>query len=98
MFQFLCIRPRVSKRLRPTRCQIWPWAITTADNTCMNRPDTKSLDHVSRLRFLIADDHPIFAEAIGLLLGKEFEVIGIVNDGRALMVEAERLSPDVIIV
>jgi len=64
----------------------------------MNRPDTKSLDHVSRLRFLIADDHPIFAEAIGLLLGKEFEVIGIVNDGRALMVEAERLSPDVIIV
>jgi DNA-binding NarL/FixJ family response regulator len=65
----------------------------------MNQPgnDTKSLNHGSRLRFLIADDHPIFAEAIHLLLEKEFEVVGIVNDGRALVGEAARLLPDVII-
>ena len=52
----------------------------------------------SRPRLLIADDHTIFAESLRLLLEKTFAVVGIVADGRALMSEATRLKPDVVVV
>ncbi len=47
---------------------------------------------------LIADDHAIFLEALRSLLEKTYVVIGTVADGRALVTEAIRLKPDVIIV
>lgn len=49
-------------------------------------------------QILIADDHPVVAEALCVLLQKRYDVIGIVNDGRALLLEAARLKPDVIVV
>ncbi len=52
----------------------------------------------SRPRFLIADDHTIFAEALRTLLEEEYSVSGVVADGRAMVAEAGRLKPDVIIV
>jgi DNA-binding NarL/FixJ family response regulator len=52
----------------------------------------------SRPHFLIADDHAIFAEALRLLLEKTYVVDGIVADGRALVSEATRLKPDVVVV
>ena len=52
----------------------------------------------SRPRFLIADDHAIFAEALRGLLEKTYSVVGIVADGRAMVAEAARLKPDVIVV
>ncbi len=52
----------------------------------------------SRPRFLIADDHAIFAEALCALLEEKYSVLGIVTDGRAMVAEAARLKPDVIIV
>ena len=48
-------------------------------------------------RFLIADDHAMFAEALRGYLKKTFRVIGVVSDGRALVAEALRLRPDVIV-
>jgi DNA-binding NarL/FixJ family response regulator len=51
-----------------------------------------------RPRLLIADDHAILAEALRLLLEKSYVVAGIVADGRALVTEAIRLKPDVIVV
>jgi DNA-binding NarL/FixJ family response regulator len=51
-----------------------------------------------RPQILIADDHLVFAEALRLLLEKNYEVVGIVADGRSLMAEAARLRPDVITV
>jgi DNA-binding NarL/FixJ family response regulator len=50
-----------------------------------------------RPRVLIADDHSIMAEGLRSLLEERCEVIGIVKDGRQLLVEAPRLNPDVII-
>ena len=47
---------------------------------------------------LIADDHAIFAEALRVYLEKTHTVVGVVMDGRALITEAIRLSPDVIVV
>jgi DNA-binding NarL/FixJ family response regulator len=51
----------------------------------------------SRPRILIADDHAIFAEALRVYLEKTFAVVGVAADGRAMLQEAIRLSPDVIV-
>jgi DNA-binding NarL/FixJ family response regulator len=50
-----------------------------------------------RVRVLLADDHVLIAEACKTLLEPEFEVIGTVADGRALLRASAELKPDVII-
>lgn len=50
-----------------------------------------------RPRVLIADDHSIVADGLRLLLEKSCDVIGMVQDGRQLLIEAPRLKPDVIV-
>ena len=50
-----------------------------------------------RTRVLIADDHSIVAEGLRSLLEKSCEVVGLVQDGRQLLVEAHKLKPDVIV-
>jgi DNA-binding NarL/FixJ family response regulator len=52
---------------------------------------------MSRSRVLIADDHRILAEGLRGLLEPEFEVVGVVADGRELVVAARKHRPDVII-
>jgi DNA-binding NarL/FixJ family response regulator len=52
---------------------------------------------MNRTRILIADDHTLVAEACRRLLEPEFEVVGIVADGRALLQSAAELRPEVII-
>jgi DNA-binding NarL/FixJ family response regulator len=51
----------------------------------------------SRLRVLIADDHSVVAEGLRSLLEKRYHVVGIVGDGRELLVKAPELKPDVIV-
>jgi DNA-binding NarL/FixJ family response regulator len=48
-------------------------------------------------RILIADDHRLLAEACKSLLEPEFQVVGIVTDGRSLLKAAAAMRPDVII-
>ncbi len=48
-------------------------------------------------RLLMADDHTLVLEGIGKLLEKEFDLVGIVEDGHGLLRAAERLRPDVIL-
>jgi DNA-binding NarL/FixJ family response regulator len=50
-----------------------------------------------RLRILLADDHTIVVEALRTLLEKTYDVIGTVPDGRALLREAPKLKPDLIV-
>jgi DNA-binding NarL/FixJ family response regulator len=52
---------------------------------------------MSRHRILIADDHQILAEGLRGLLEPEFEVMGVVADGRELLSAAKKLRPDVIV-
>lgn len=52
---------------------------------------------MKRPRILLADDHRLIAEGLRSLLEPEFELIGIVEDGRALIESVEKLNPDVII-
>ena len=49
-------------------------------------------------RVLIADDHKIFAEGLKRLLKEDFDIVGVVADGRQLVAAAEKLRPDVIVV
>jgi DNA-binding NarL/FixJ family response regulator len=51
-----------------------------------------------RAKVLIGDDHALVAEAIRSLLAAEFDVIGIVGDGRALVQASEALKPDVVLI
>ena len=51
----------------------------------------------SRLRVVLADDHPMMLEGLRKLLKPDFEVVGAVSDGRALLEAAERLQPDLVI-
>jgi DNA-binding NarL/FixJ family response regulator len=48
-------------------------------------------------RVLLADDHRIVAEGLKNLLAADFDVIGMIEDGRALIDAANRLNPDVIV-
>ena len=52
---------------------------------------------MKRMRVLLADDHKIVAEGLRSLLEPEFEFVGIVEDGRALIKAAEKILPDVIV-
>jgi DNA-binding NarL/FixJ family response regulator len=55
------------------------------------------MEHRHRARLLIADDHTLLAEACKSLLEPEFDVVGIVDNGRALLRMACQLRPDVVI-
>jgi len=52
---------------------------------------------MKRPRVLLADDHKIVLEGLRSLLEPEFEIVGAVEDGRALVAEAKRLGPDVVV-
>jgi DNA-binding NarL/FixJ family response regulator len=46
---------------------------------------------------LIADDHLLVAEALTSLLKEEFDLVGVVEDGHAMVEAAGTLRPDVIV-
>ena len=52
---------------------------------------------MSRPRILLADDHRMVAEGLKALLSSEFDLVGMVEDGRALLREAAALRPDVVV-
>ena len=53
--------------------------------------------NTGRPRLLLADDHAIVVEGLRRLLQPEFDFVGAVGDGWALLEAAERLKPDVIV-
>jgi DNA-binding NarL/FixJ family response regulator len=52
---------------------------------------------MNKARVLLADDHKIVAEGLRSLLEPEFDLVGIVEDGRELIAKAQKLHPDVIV-
>jgi DNA-binding NarL/FixJ family response regulator len=48
-------------------------------------------------RILLADDHTLLLDAFKALLESEFDVVGAVTDGRALLAECARFNPDVVV-
>jgi DNA-binding NarL/FixJ family response regulator len=52
---------------------------------------------MTRARVLAADDHTLLVDGIRLMLEPEFELVGSVEDGHTLLIEAARLAPDVVL-
>ena len=52
---------------------------------------------MDRVRILLADDHPHFSDMVESILGPDFEVVGRVENGRALLSAAAKLNPDLIL-
>jgi DNA-binding NarL/FixJ family response regulator len=53
---------------------------------------------MNRPRILLADDHTMIAEALQTLLQSDFDVVGTVSDGRALLKAVDELEPDLVVV
>jgi len=53
---------------------------------------------MTRPRILLADDHTLMAEALQHLLQNDFDVVGTVADGRALLKAAAEHKPDLVVV
>lgn len=53
---------------------------------------------MNKPRVLLADDHALVLEGFKKLLEDRYQVVGLVEDGRALLDTAVQLSPDVILV
>ena len=52
---------------------------------------------MSPARVLLAEDHPTMADRLAELLCQEFDVVGVVSDGVALVQAARTLDPDVVV-
>ncbi len=52
---------------------------------------------MTKARILLADDHTLVVEGFRKILEPEFDLVGTVEDGRALLEAAQKLQPDVIL-
>lgn len=52
---------------------------------------------MARARILIADDQPLFVEGLRSVLGELFDVVGLAYDGREVVDQARRLSPEAVL-
>lgn len=52
---------------------------------------------MKRASVLLADDHKIVTEGLRSLLESEFELVGVVEDGRAMVAVTKELNPDVLV-
>ena len=53
---------------------------------------------MKKYRLLIADDHTLVLEGLKRILEADFELVGMVENGRDLLRLAEELKPDVVLV
>lgn len=52
---------------------------------------------MNRLRVLVADDHSAMRDQLVRMLSREFDVVAAVSDGEAVVVEASRVTPDLLV-
>ena len=52
---------------------------------------------MQRPRVLLADDHVMVAQGLGRLLEGEVEIVATANDGAALVEQAQKHRPDIIV-
>jgi len=60
-------------------------------------PDNSEMK-INRTTVLLADDHKMFAQGLRALLEDEFDLVGSVENGQALVDAAAKSNPDVIVV
>jgi DNA-binding NarL/FixJ family response regulator len=53
---------------------------------------------MTKIRVLLADDHPAMVEKVRSVLGEEFEIVGAVADGNQAVDAVLVLDPDVLVI
>lgn len=64
---------------------------------CRIRAGRGNVAGMSRPRLLLADDHALLLGAFEKLLASEYDIVGQVSDGRALLAAVETARPDVVV-
>src|SRR5215212_9223389 len=64
----------------------------------VSEQQSRTRRRMTRPKILLADDHLLLAQALQHLLQAEFDVVGTVADGRALLKAAGELFPNVVVV
>lgn len=85
-----------TRKLKLSRVTVFRMEFSGNDEP--SRSQVSSADFMSKTRVLLADDHPPILEEIHVTLGDEFEVVGVVHNGRDAIAEARRLAPDVLVI
>ena len=57
-----------------------------------------SVEHMGKVRVLLADDHETILAQERSVLGEDFEIVGAVTNGRDAVEEVRRLDPDVLVI
>jgi DNA-binding NarL/FixJ family response regulator len=52
---------------------------------------------MTRTRILIADDHVLVAEAFRSMLEPEYQIVGLVTNGKSLLTAAKQTTPDIVL-
>jgi len=60
-------------------------------------PRLKKGSATHQVRVLMADGQRLVLDGMQLILAPEYELVGALSDGRMLLLEAERLRPDIVI-
>ena len=63
----------------------------------VQRRTMSPMDSRRRPRVLVADDHPLVLKSLQGLLSSDCDVVGTVENGRALLDSVARLQPDVVV-
>src|SRR4029077_6079819 len=86
---------------RQTPHRLYKSAVPYSLLTFIDRPENTKMANMSAHgtgpRFLIADEHAMFAETLRVYLEKSYTVVGLSQDGHAMVADAMRLHPDVIV-
>src|SRR5205809_360948 len=69
------------------------------NNTGANGPSALGTTAKSKIRIVVADDHPIFRDGLCRLLGLEedFEVVAQAQDGRQVLDVLQQFEPDILL-
>jgi DNA-binding NarL/FixJ family response regulator len=89
------------RRIPQNRRELLAWAISSIFFRCCYpgiAACTSTEPALNRPRILLADDHRHLLTSATALLAPHFDVVGSASDGEALVIEALRLKPDVIVV
>ena len=60
--------------------------------------ETNDRAPVAKIRVVLADDHPALVARVRLLLGKEYEVVAVVENGSQAVDAVHTLNPDVLVI
>ncbi|WP_158749006.1 response regulator transcription factor [Acidobacterium sp. S8] len=53
---------------------------------------------MNKVRVLVADDHEGILTRVRKVLDREFDIVGVVNNGRDALAEMRRLDPEVLVI